>query len=67
MRKPVSSGMLLPLSKPSRRSSSAGLQSRNLGRLRPDRRNQFFPRRLGLRIAIHESLNRNVIPLSRKI
>src|SRR5260370_20068713 len=44
-----------------------GLQSCNLGRLRPDQCNQFFPRRLRLRIAIHESLNRNAIPLSRKI
>jgi hypothetical protein len=35
--------------------------------LRLDQRNQFFPRRLRLRIAIHESLNRNAIPLSRKI
>ncbi|HLK84361.1 MAG TPA: hypothetical protein VKT99_23110, partial [Xanthobacteraceae bacterium] len=30
-------------------------------------RNKLFPRRLRLRIAIHESLNRNAIPLSRKI
>src|SRR6516165_7419887 len=44
-----------------------GLQNCNLGRLRPDQRNQLFPRRLRLRIAIHESLNRNAIPLSRKI
>jgi len=44
-----------------------GLQSYNLGRLRPDQRNQLFPRRLTLRIAIHESLNRNAIPLSRKM
>src|SRR6516164_2657370 len=43
-----------------------GLQNCNLGRLRPDQRNQLFPRRLRLRIAIHESLNRNAIPLSRK-
>jgi hypothetical protein len=43
------------------------LQSRNLRRLRPDQRNQFFPRRLGLRSFIHESLNRNASPLSRKI
>jgi hypothetical protein len=47
--------------------SVTGLQSRNLGGLRSDQRNEFFSRRLGLRIAIHESLNRNAIPLSRKI
>src|SRR5579863_5052757 len=44
-----------------------GLQSLNLGRLRLYQRNQLFPRRLRLRIAIHESLNPNAIPLSRKI
>src|SRR5208337_2630995 len=44
-----------------------GLQNCNLGRLRLYQRNQFFPRRFRLRIAIHESLNRNAIPLSRKI
>jgi hypothetical protein len=35
--------------------------------LRRDQRNRLFPRRLARRITIHESLNRNRIPLSRKI
>jgi hypothetical protein len=41
-------------------------QGRDLGRLRLDQCNQFFPRWLAWRLRIHESLNRNKIPLSRK-
>ena len=45
----------------------AALQGGDLGRLRLDQCNQFFPRWLTWRLRIHESLNRNEIPLSRKI
>jgi hypothetical protein len=59
---------LLELFNPSRRSSSAirAFRAAISAALRPDQRNQFFPRWLAWRLRIHESLNRNKIPLSRK-
>ena len=53
-------------SQPALKLGDTRFQSGDLGRLRRDQRNQLFPRRLR-RITIHESLNRNRIPLSRKI
>jgi hypothetical protein len=49
--------------RPDARSS---IQERAFGRLPRDQCNQFFPRWLAWRLRIHESLNRNEIPLSRK-
>ena len=54
-------------SKPSLKLGDTRFQGRDLGRLRLDQCNQFFPRWLAWRLRIHESLNRNKIPLSRKI
>ena len=54
-------------SEPALEIGDPSLQSRNLGRLRPDQRNQLFPRWRARRLSIDESLNRNKIPLSRKI
>jgi hypothetical protein len=48
-------------------SQARGFQGRDLGRLRLDQCNQFFPRWFARRLRIHESLNRNEIPLSSKI
>src|SRR6516165_1381853 len=54
-------------SQPSLKFGDTRFQGRDLGRLRLDQCNQFFPRWLTWRLRIHESLNRNEIPLSRKI
>jgi hypothetical protein len=54
-------------SQPSLKLGDTRFQGRDLGRLRLDQCGQFFPRWLAWRLRIHESLNRNEIPLSRKI
>src|SRR6516225_9600891 len=54
-------------SQPSLKFGDTHFQGRDLGRLRLDQCNQFSPRWLAWRLRIHESLNRNEIPLSRKI
>jgi hypothetical protein len=54
-------------SQPSLKLGDTRFQRRDLGRLSLDQCNQFFPRWLAWRLTIHESLNRNKIPLSRKI